>query len=52
MVRKNAIVSKVLQVLKKFALKSLKEVDLQQTKWKWKYNIKYKHTSTIEPYAH
>ena len=24
---------------------------LQQTKWQWKYNIKYKHTATTEPYA-
>ena len=25
---------------------------LQQTKWKWKFNIKYKHITTTEPYAH
>ena len=24
----------------------------QHTKWKWKYNKKYKHTTTTEPYAH
>ena len=25
---------------------------LQQTKWKWKHNIKYKHKTTTEPDAH
>ena len=25
---------------------------LQQTKWKWKCNIKYKHTTLTEPYAY
>ena len=24
---------------------------LQQTNWKWKYNVNYKHTTTTEPYA-